>query len=129
MPTWKRSSPQPSPAPWPRSGKNARSWPTLQRPSPSTRPLSWNWAKAQLIGRWRCKSATVHMHKPGPLQPSDSFHVRAAQGWLELGNHLEANEELEEITPVQKAHPTVLFVRWDIYAMAKKWDYAAMLAD
>jgi len=67
------------------------------------------------------------MHKP--LQPPDSFHVRAAQGWLELGNHLEANEELEKITPVLKAHPTVLFTRWDIYAMGKKWDYAFILAD
>lgn len=24
-------------------------------------------------------------------------HLRAAQGWLELRNHLEANKELEEI--------------------------------
>jgi len=33
------------------------------------------------------------------LTESDKFHIRAAQGWLELGNHLEANEELENITP------------------------------
>jgi len=30
--------------------------------------------------------------------PGDVRHLEAAQGWLELGNHLEANEELEKIT-------------------------------
>ena len=34
-----------------------------------------------------------------PLEPPDSFHLLAAQGWLELGNHVEANEELDKITP------------------------------
>jgi hypothetical protein len=29
------------------------------------------------------------------LQPPDSLHLQAAQGWLELGDHVEANEELE----------------------------------
>jgi hypothetical protein len=28
-----------------------------------------------------------------PLVPPDSHHVLAAQGWPELGNHVEANEE------------------------------------
>ena len=32
-----------------------------------------------------------------PLQPPDTFHLLAAQGWMELGNHEEANEELELI--------------------------------
>ena len=34
-----------------------------------------------------------------PLEPPDSFHVLAAQGWFELGNYLEANSELEQTTP------------------------------
>jgi hypothetical protein len=29
----------------------------------------------------------------------------AAQGWLELGNHIEAIEELENIAPQLRAHP------------------------
>jgi len=37
------------------------------------------------------------------FQPSDRHHLQAAEGWLELGNHLEANEEPEKITP-QLAH-------------------------
>jgi tetratricopeptide (TPR) repeat protein len=39
-----------------------------------------------------------------------------------LGNHIEANDELEKITPELRAHPAVLAVRWEIYAAAKKWE-------
>jgi hypothetical protein len=28
------------------------------------------------------------------LAPPDSLHLEAAEGWIELANHLEANEEL-----------------------------------
>ena len=38
-----------------------------------------------------------------PHEPPDSFHVRAAHGWLGLDNHIEANEELEKITPQLRA--------------------------
>jgi hypothetical protein len=55
------------------------------------------------------------------LPVPDSHYLSAAQGWLELGNHLEANDELERITPELRAHPDVLEVRWHIYAHAKKW--------
>jgi len=47
-----------------------------------------------------------------PLQPLDSLHLRAAQGWCELHSFLEANEELEKITPESRALPSVLEVRW-----------------
>jgi tetratricopeptide (TPR) repeat protein len=57
-----------------------------------------------------------------PLEPPDSLHLLAAQGWLELGNHIEANEELENIAPQLRAHPDVLKVRWEVYAAAKKWE-------
>jgi len=49
------------------------------------------------------------------LEPPDSLHLQAAQGGLDLGNHVEANEELERITPQLRAHPDVLQVRWRIY--------------
>ncbi|MEO6181652.1 MAG: tetratricopeptide repeat protein, partial [Verrucomicrobiota bacterium] len=51
-----------------------------------------------------------------------------AVGWLELGNFLEANEELEKIQPQLRAHPDVLYLRYLIYAKAKKWTEAAILA-
>jgi hypothetical protein len=59
---------------------------------------------------------------------NDQRHLDAAEGWLELGNYLEANEELERITPEMRAHPFVLRVRWGIYAKAKKWEMAAEIA-
>jgi len=55
------------------------------------------------------------------LEPPDSLHLRAAQGWLELGNHIEANEEVEKIRPELRSHPQVLEVQWEINAAAKQW--------
>ncbi len=57
-------------------------------------------------------------HLPHP----DFHHLLAAQGWLELGNHLEANEELEMIAPELRAHPDVLQTRWHVFSAAKRWD-------
>ncbi len=56
------------------------------------------------------------------LEPPDSQHLEAAQGWLYLGDRLEANEELERIRPSLRSHPDVLEVRWQVYAKAEKWD-------
>src|SRR3989442_12112403 len=56
-----------------------------------------------------------------PLAPPDLQHLQAALGWLELGRHLEANEELEKIMAPLRAHPDVLKVRWRIYAKAERW--------
>jgi hypothetical protein len=58
------------------------------------------------------------------LTDSDRHHRRAAEGWLELGDHLSANEELEQIEPGNRARPAVLRRRWDIYAAARKWEAA-----
>lgn len=48
-------------------------------------------------------------------------HLRAAEGWLELGNHLEADAELDCIAPALRVYPSVLELRWQIYAASKKW--------
>ena len=63
-----------------------------------------------------------------PLEPPDSHHLSAAEGWLGLGNWQEANEELEEIAPALLAHPSVRVVRYEVYAKAGKWDMAAEIA-
>jgi tetratricopeptide (TPR) repeat protein len=63
------------------------------------------------------------------LEPPDAFHVLAAEGWLELGNPIEANEELEGVTPELRAHPDVLKVGWKIYAEAEKWGAALYIAN
>jgi tetratricopeptide (TPR) repeat protein len=63
-----------------------------------------------------------------PLQSPDDHHLRAAQGWLELGNWREANEELERISPSTRAHPAVLTIRWHVYVAAKHWPLAVEMA-
>jgi predicted Zn-dependent protease len=63
-----------------------------------------------------------------PLELHDQRHLEAAQGWFELGNCVEASNELDEITAQMRGHPSVLEVRYEIYAAAKKWEYAAEIA-
>ena len=62
------------------------------------------------------------------LQPPDTIHLQAAQGWIELGNHVEANEELEKITARLRVHPDLLELRWRIFAAAKNWEAALDIA-
>lgn len=50
------------------------------------------------------------------LQPPDSHHIDAAPGWLDLGNHIEADAELDNIAASSRAHPDVLNVRWGMRA-------------
>ena len=59
---------------------------------------------------------------PEPLQPPDSLHLRAAEGWIGLGDYSSANEELLRISALNRAHPDVLQLRWRIYAHANKWE-------
>lgn len=63
-----------------------------------------------------------------PLQRPESIHLDAAKGWCALEAFLEANDELEKISPKLRAHPDVLEVRWQIYANLGKWDGALELA-
>ncbi|HXI70575.1 MAG TPA: tetratricopeptide repeat protein [Verrucomicrobiae bacterium] len=62
------------------------------------------------------------------LPPPDSFHLEAAEGWLELGNPGEANLELDLIASKLREHPHVLEMRWKVYSQAKKWELAAEAA-
>lgn len=56
------------------------------------------------------------------LEHPDSFYLRAAQGWLELGDAQEARSELSKISPGRQEHPDVLESRWQIEAKAKQWE-------
>jgi tetratricopeptide (TPR) repeat protein len=58
----------------------------------------------------------------------DILHLQAAEGWMELGNHLEADKELEKITASLRAHPDVLEMRWHVYAHEKKWEACVDIA-
>ena len=63
------------------------------------------------------------------LSTIDLHHLRAAEGWLGLGDVISASDELEEITPGARAHPVVLSMRYRIYAKAEKWSMAAEVAE
>lgn len=68
------------------------------------------------------------MNRLKGLPHADNKHLEAAEGWLELGNWQEANEELELITPLFRAHPYVLELRYKIYDAAGRWDMALGVA-
>lgn len=63
------------------------------------------------------------------LKPQHLMHLNAAEGWLELGNPIEAHEELEKITPALHSHPDVLDVRYRICAQAKRWGECVEIAE
>jgi predicted Zn-dependent protease len=64
-----------------------------------------------------------------PLDAPDSFHLRAAEGWLGLGDVESATSELREISPAEQTHPAVLLMRYEIYSRSKQWDSAADVAN
>lgn len=59
----------------------------------------------------------------------DRFHLLAAKGWFELGNHIEANAELEQASPQARATYDVLDLRWHIYSKAKNWPACLDMAE
>jgi tetratricopeptide (TPR) repeat protein len=63
-----------------------------------------------------------------PLDLNDGRHLEAAHGWFELGNCLQATEELNQISPQMRGHPDVLVVRVAVFEAAKRWEYAAEVA-
>ena len=62
------------------------------------------------------------------LPHPDHQHLEAAEGWLGLGSWREAGEELDQIQPQFRAHPSVLEMRYKILAEAKRWEEAAAVA-
>jgi tetratricopeptide (TPR) repeat protein len=63
------------------------------------------------------------------LDLNDKRHLEAAEGWLELGLPLDANAELEKITPQLRDHPDVLELRWHIYGKEKRWEACVDIAN
>jgi hypothetical protein len=53
--------------------------------------------------------------------PHDQMFLNAAEGWLGLGDHLAANQELEQISPELRGDPRVLDIRLQIYWKAENW--------
>jgi tetratricopeptide (TPR) repeat protein len=63
-----------------------------------------------------------------PLSFEDVRRLRAAEGWLELGDANSADDELKEISSGEQTHPAVLQVRYAIYAKHGQWDIATDVA-
>jgi len=66
---------------------------------------------------------------PEKLDSPDTHYVRAAEGWLELGNPAEAGEEIARVSPPMLDHPEVLEVRWEICAAGQRWEPALEIAE
>jgi len=62
--------------------------------------------------------------KPALPHPND-IHIRAAMGWLELGNLAEAHSELDQISPESRTHPDVMQLRYCIFQEAQQWEACA----
>jgi hypothetical protein len=63
------------------------------------------------------------------LEMPDTFYLRAAVGWLELGNPTEAGEELAHIRTEFLNHPDVLEVRWMVCSVGRSWEAALAVAE
>ena len=62
------------------------------------------------------------------LTPAAKRHLDDADGWLGLGDHVEAAEELGRIAPRLQTHPEVLHLRCRVYVAAEKWKMAVEMA-
>ncbi len=62
------------------------------------------------------------------LEPPHSHHLRAAIGWIELGNPLEAEAELSRLPDELGKNAEVLSVRWEIQAKRRDWVGALLTA-
>jgi tetratricopeptide (TPR) repeat protein len=58
------------------------------------------------------------------LEPPDIHYLSAAVGWVELGNLVEAEADLNRVSVEHQCHPDVLEVRWIILGQSKRWDAA-----
>jgi endonuclease/exonuclease/phosphatase family metal-dependent hydrolase len=57
-----------------------------------------------------------------PLSPTDQLHLNAAAGLLQIGEPLNAWNELERITPLNRAKTEVLTVRLDVCRKLKDYE-------
>ena len=58
----------------------------------------------------------------------DQRLLSAAEGWIGLGNYVEADAELDLLPARVRAFPSVLKIRWQIYAGIKNWEGAFEIA-
>jgi hypothetical protein len=63
-----------------------------------------------------------------PLPRSVALILEAAEGWLMLGNPVEAGAEVEKIDSDFQFHPLVLATRWEICSALRWWEVAWLIS-
>ena len=58
----------------------------------------------------------------------DRHHARAADGWLELGDPVEAARELTALSEPARRHPDVLEICWRLHVVRRDWEGAGIKA-
>ena len=70
-------------------------------------------------------AATVAILHAMEVTGPDLHHLKAAVGWLELGNAGEALAEIDAMSEPLQTHPDVLETRWLALAQLQRWEAAA----
>jgi len=61
------------------------------------------------------------------MDDADYQHLRTAEGWLDLGLHADAMNEVELVTAAGRKEPVALILRWRIHAAAREWETCVTL--
>jgi predicted Zn-dependent protease len=69
------------------------------------------------------------MPAPFALSRSALLHLKAAEGWVELGSPAEALIELESVGELERGQPPVLEMFWRVYCAWNKWQPAYEVAE
>lgn len=75
-----------------------------------------------ILTNLRDGSPTLFCTAMDSLPLGDQHHLRAAEGWLELGVPADAHAELDRIEIAFRRHPDVLHLRWKIHRKSKEWE-------
>ena len=77
---------------------------------------------------WELRTASaIVILRPMQLESSDLHRLKAAVGWLELGNAAEALIELDDMSFAAQEHSDVLEARWLALARLLRWEAAAKI--
>ena len=64
-----------------------------------------------------------------PMTAPDIHHVRAAEGWMELGCRDEAELELGRVSALNRHHPDVLETEWSVTAARLDWKRGVVIGE
>ena len=75
------------------------------------------------------RTSNTHSIRMDSLGHPDSLYLRAAQGWLELGNATEALGRVGPDQPRRRQHPDALELRWQLAVKRQGWEEALLVAE